>query len=193
MAPNSIVIRSIFILRKKNFNINLIPKAFSDIKPLSVNSMKLILMLLVLILINLYSYIYFGLRARTNYGVTLLLRVFILLLIWAMCLLKMAIILIGHSLPLGVRGVLKIFIPFIETLGMTIRPMTLAIRLATNISCGHVVLLILRYLLVSNNFVTPIGVTVLLIILFLIEFLVCVTQAYVFRSLLYVYYIDCET
>ena len=87
---------------------------------------------------------------------------------------------IGHFLPRGIEGVLKLFIPVLEIIGVIIRPITLAIRLATNISCGHVVLLIFRYFFfnVANYLVT--SIRVLLFGLYFIEFLVCVIQAYVF-------------
>ena len=52
---------------------------------------------------------------------------------------------LSHFLPSGIEGVLKVFIPVLELIGVLIRPITLAIRLATNIRCGHVVLLIFRF------------------------------------------------
>jgi F-type H+-transporting ATPase subunit a len=85
-----------------------------------------------------------------------------------------------HFLPLGIQGLLKIFIPVLELIGVLIRPLTLAIRLATNIRCGHVVLLIFRFFAfnIANYLVLP--VRLLLFGLYFIEFLVCVIQAYVF-------------
>jgi hypothetical protein len=44
--------------------------------------------------------------------------------------------LLRHFLPSGIEGLLKIFIPVLELIGVLIRPMTLAIRLATNIRCS---------------------------------------------------------
>jgi len=85
-----------------------------------------------------------------------------------------------HYLPLGVEGVLKLFIPVIELLGVIIRPLTLAVRLATNIRCGHVVLLIFSYFVFNISFYLVFLIRVLLYGLYFIEFLVCVIQAYVF-------------
>jgi F-type H+-transporting ATPase subunit a len=89
-------------------------------------------------------------------------------------------VIISHYLPLGVEGLLKVFIPVIELLGVIIRPFTLAVRLATNIRCGHVVLLMFSFFVfnVSNSLVFLIRI--LLYALYFIEFLVCVIQAYVF-------------
>jgi len=87
---------------------------------------------------------------------------------------------VSHYLPLGVEGLLKIFIPVIELLGVLIRPLTLAVRLATNIRCGHVVLLIFRFFVFNVRRMLVVLISVLLYGLYFIEFLVCVIQAYVF-------------
>jgi len=87
---------------------------------------------------------------------------------------------LSHFLPLGIQGILKLFIPVLEVIGVMIRPLTLAIRLATNISCGHVVLLIFRFFAFNVANYLVISIRVLLFGLYFIEFLVCVIQAYVF-------------
>lgn len=83
-------------------------------------------------------------------------------------------------MPLGIQGILKLFIPVLEVIGVIIRPLTLAIRLATNISCGHVVLLIFRFFAFNVANYLVISIKILLFGLYFIEFLVCVIQAYVF-------------
>jgi F-type H+-transporting ATPase subunit a len=95
-------------------------------------------------------------------------------------------------LPLGIEGVLKMFIPLLEIIGVLIRPITLAVRLATNISCGHVVLLIFSHFAFNVANYLVVSIRVLLFGLYFIEFLVCVIQAYVFRRLLYIYIIEIE-
>jgi F-type H+-transporting ATPase subunit a len=85
-----------------------------------------------------------------------------------------------HFLPAGIEGLLKAFIPVLEIIGVIIRPLTLAIRLATNISCGHVVLLIFRFFAFNVANYLVISIRVLLFGLYFIEFLVCMIQAYVF-------------
>jgi len=81
---------------------------------------------------------------------------------------------------LGIEGVLKIFIPVLEIIGVMIRPLTLAVRLATNIRCGHVVSLMFRYFAFNVRTYLVISIRILLFGLYFIEFLVCVIQAYVF-------------
>jgi len=83
-------------------------------------------------------------------------------------------------LPLGIVGVLKVFIPILEIIGVLIRPITLAIRLATNIRCGHVVLLIFRFFAFNVANYLVVSIRILLFGLYFIEFLVCAIQAYVF-------------
>jgi len=97
-----------------------------------------------------------------------------------------------HFLPTGIQGVLKMFIPVLELIGVLIRPLTLAIRLATNIRCGHVVLLIFRFFAFNVANYLVISISVLLFGLYFIEFLVCVIQAYVFWRLLYIYIMEME-
>jgi len=88
--------------------------------------------------------------------------------------------LLRHFLPSGIEGLLKVFIPVLEIIGVLIRPLTLAIRLATNIRCGHVVLLIFRFFAFNVANYLVISIRVLLFGLYFIEFLVCAIQAYVF-------------
>lgn len=89
-------------------------------------------------------------------------------------------VIISHFLPLGIEGLLKMFIPLLEIIGVLIRPITLAVRLATNIRCGHVVLLMFRYFAFNVASYLVISIRILLFGLYFIEFLVCVIQAYVF-------------
>ena len=90
------------------------------------------------------------------------------------------IVIIRHFLPLGIEGVLKLFIPLLEIIGVIIRPLTLAVRLATNIRCGHVVLLMFSYFAFNVASYLVFSIRILLFGLYFIEFLVCVIQAYVF-------------
>jgi F-type H+-transporting ATPase subunit a len=87
---------------------------------------------------------------------------------------------IRHFLPSGIEGLLKLFIPVLEIVGVLIRPITLAVRLATNIRCGHVVLLIFRFFAFNIANYLVFSISLLLFGLYFIEFLVCAIQAYVF-------------
>jgi F-type H+-transporting ATPase subunit a len=98
-------------------------------------------------------------------------------LVWAV---NNIIRILRHFLPRGIEGLLKLFIPVLELVGVIIRPLTLAIRLATNIRCGHVVLLIFRFFAFNIANYLVFSISILLFGLYFIEFLVCAIQAYVF-------------
>ena len=93
---------------------------------------------------------------------------------------------------MGIIGILKLFIPILEIIGALIRPLTLAIRLVTNIRCGHVVLLIFRFFVFNVANYLVLIITGLLFGLYFIEFLVCAIQAYAFWSLIYIYIMEME-
>ena len=99
---------------------------------------------------------------------------------------------LSHFLPSGIQGILKLFIPVLEIIGVMIRPLTLAIRLATNIRCGHVVLLMFRFFAFNVANYLVLSIRMLLFGLYFIEFLVCIIQAYVFWRLLYIYIMEVE-
>jgi len=116
----------------------------------------------------------------------------LILLLWIIWIINNVIIILSHFLPIGIEGLLKLFIPVLEIIGVIIRPITLAIRLATNISCGHVVLLIFRFFAFNVANYLVISIRILLFGLYFIEFLVCAIQAYVFWRLIYIYIIEIE-
>jgi len=140
-------------------------------------------LIIVFLFVNYYSFIYLGLGLRMKYGVVLMFSLIIVVSIWLIWFSVGWVYFVSHLLPIGVSGVLIFFIPLIEFLGVMIRPLTLAIRLATNMSCGHVVLLIFGYFSLNLKFYIWFIVSLLLVGLFLIELLVCLIQAYVFLKI----------
>jgi hypothetical protein len=81
------------------------------------------------------------------------------------------IIIIRHFLPRGIEGLLKLFIPILEIVG---------------------VLLIFRFFAFNVANYLVISIRLLLFGLYFIEFLVRAIQAYVFRRLIYIYIIEIE-
>lgn len=97
---------------------------------------------------------------------------------------------IAHLLPDGAPEWLNPFLIIIESVSIIVRPLTLAFRLAANITAGHVVLsLINLYLsLIINKF----NFTNMLLVLIrsfylLFEIIICLIQAYIFCLLLTLY------
>ena len=190
-----IVIFFIFInfrLNRNKVNFVFVLNIFIEIKSISFILVKIILAVVIFFFINYISYIYFRIGLSINYGYVFLYAFMIVLLLWILWAINNIYSILSHFLPLGIEGLLKLFIPVLELIGVLIRPMTLAIRLATNISCGHVVLLMFRFFAFNIANYLVISISLLLFGLYFIEFLVCAIQAYVFWRLIYIYIIEIE-
>ena len=181
-----------FRIRRNKINYVFINNIFIDIKVIRIFLIKLIVALILFLIFNYNSYIYYSVGVRINYGYVFLYAFCLVLFSWCLWVFNNIVIIIRHFLPLGIEGVLKLFIPLLEIIGVLIRPLTLAVRLATNISCGHVVLLMFSYFAFNISTYLVVAIRVLLFGLYFIEFLVCAIQAYVFWRLLYIYIIEIE-
>ena len=187
-----IIIFSNFRFLRNKINWVFIYNIFIEIKVISVFLIKLIRILILFLIFNYNSYIYFRVGVTINYGYVFLYAFCLVLFLWSLWIFNNVVKIVRHFLPLGIEGLLKIFIPILEIIGVLIRPLTLAVRLATNIRCGHVVLLIFRYFAFNVANYLVFSIRILLFGLYFIEFLVCVIQAYVFWRLLYIYMIEIE-
>lgn len=167
-------------------------KIFMDIKRIRYILIKIMLGVVIFLFLNYNRYMYYSVGLSINYGYVFIYAFSIVLLLWIIWIINNVIIILSHFLPIGIEGLLKLFIPVLEIIGVIIRPMTLAIRLATNISCGHVVLLIFRFFAFNVANYLVISIRILLFGLYFIEFLVCAIQAYVFWRLIYIYIIEIE-
>lgn len=167
-------------------------KIFMEIKRISYFLIKIILAVVVFLFLNYNSYIYYRVGLTINYGYVFIYSFSIVLLLWLVWAVNRIIRILRHFLPSGIEGLLKLFIPVLELIGVLIRPITLAIRLATNIRCGHVVLLMFSFFAFNVANYLVISIRVLLFGLYFIEFLVCAIQAYVFWRLIYIYMIEIE-
>lgn len=181
-----------FSMNSNKLNILFIMKIFMEIKRISYFLIKIILAIVIFLFLNYNRYIYYRVGLTINYGYVFIYAFSIVLLLWIVWAVNGIMRIISHFLPIGISGLLKLFIPVLELIGVLIRPITLAIRLATNIRCGHVVLLIFRFFAFNIANYLVISIRVLLFGLYFIEFLVCIIQAYVFWSLIYIYIIEIE-
>jgi len=181
-----------FSIRANKIRFLFVLKIFIEIKSISYFLVKIILAVIIFLFLNYNSYIYYRVGLTINYGYVFIYSISIVLLLWVVWAVNRIISILSHFLPSGIEGLLKIFIPVLELVGVLIRPITLAIRLATNISCGHVVLLIFRFFAFNIANYLVFSISVLLFGLYFIEFLVCAIQAYVFWSLIYIYMIEIE-
>nr|WKY96612.1 ATP synthase F0 subunit 6 [Longicollum sp. (in: thorny-headed worms)] len=94
---------------------------------------------------------------------------------------------LSHFAIAGVGGVLGLILPLAEFVSVAVRPLTLGVRLATNISSGHVLMLMMGLALgavKAGVWLLPLWVAVVVL-----EVFVCVLQGVIY-SVLVVIYVD---
>jgi len=89
---------------------------------------------------------------------------------------------IAHLVPLGTPLPLSQFITLIERVSLIIRPITLSVRLAANITAGHILIALCSAPILILNFFS-----LALIALLFLEIAVAFIQAYVFVTLISIY------
>nr|YP_008593223.1 ATP synthase F0 subunit 6 [Sepia latimanus]QIC20340.1 ATP synthase F0 subunit 6 [Sepia latimanus]BAN81950.1 ATPase6 [Sepia latimanus] len=98
---------------------------------------------------------------------------------------------IAFMLPLATPVFLIPFLPVIEMLSILVRPITLSIRLAANISAGHIILtLIGNYfttLMLMNNHMISLLVLMINVGYFIFEVGISIIQGYIFSLLITLY------
>lgn len=92
---------------------------------------------------------------------------------------------ISHCIPEGSPRGLAVILFLIEIVRFSIRPLTLAVRLTANILAGHLLIILLASLVFYFN--PPF---VFYILLNLVEIFVRLIQAYIFVTLITLYYAD---
>lgn len=93
---------------------------------------------------------------------------------------------VAHILPYGAPTGLIIILPLVEIFSQLIRPLTLTIRFATNLSAGHIMMFIFSYFSILSSALAPFLYIVLTVLLF-IEVFIAFLQAYIFITLLGLY------
>nr|QOJ44751.1 ATP synthase F0 subunit 6 [Allobates crombiei] len=100
---------------------------------------------------------------------------------------------LAHFLPEGTPTPLIPFMIILETIGLLIRPIALAVRLTANLTAGHLLLQLISmasfYFLFSSPTLTLLTFA-LLLLLTLLEIAVSIIQAYVFVLLICLYLED---
>nr|YP_010349984.1 ATP synthase F0 subunit 6 [Clithon lentiginosum]UOH96854.1 ATP synthase F0 subunit 6 [Clithon lentiginosum]URF21495.1 ATP synthase F0 subunit 6 [Clithon lentiginosum] len=94
-------------------------------------------------------------------------------------------------LPAGAPAALNPFLVIVETVSICVRPITLSVRLAANMSAGHIVLGLIGVYLSASVFVFPVTAMGLLVavqvLYFMFEVGVSLIQAYIFSLLVTLY------
>lgn len=98
---------------------------------------------------------------------------------------------IAHFLPRGAPSALNPFLVLVETIRISVRPVTLSIRLTANIRAGHIILGLVGAYLSSGIFRYSALVILILVIVeifyFIFEVGVSLIQAYIFSLLITLY------
>lgn len=93
---------------------------------------------------------------------------------------------ISHMLPYGSPIGLILFLPLVEIFSQIIRPLTLIIRLRTNLASGHIMMFMFRYFTLLSSVLSPF-IHLVLYALFVLELCISMLQAYIFVSLISLY------
>nr|UPP55909.1 ATP synthase F0 subunit 6 [Brisinga sp. SS-2022] len=99
---------------------------------------------------------------------------------------------LSHLVPQGTPNYLIPLMVIIETLSLFAQPIALGLRLAANLTAGHLLIFLLSTAIwtLSNNTLVASITLVIFILLFLLEIGVACIQAYVFTSLIHFYLIQ---
>nr|QNN93056.1 ATP synthase F0 subunit 6 [Platynereis sp. 2 PA-2020] len=97
---------------------------------------------------------------------------------------------VAGLLPGGAPHWLNPFLVIIETISISVRPLTLSFRLAANMSAGHIVLTLIGTYCAASMFSSVIGLIILISIqmgYIMFEMGICIIQSYIFCLLLSLY------
>lgn len=93
----------------------------------------------------------------------------------------------AHLLPYGSPIGLSLVLPLVELFSQLIRPFTLMVRLRTNLSAGHIMMYMFSYFTLNSAILAPF-IGRVIIFLLVLEFCICCLQAYIFLTLLSLYF-----
>ena len=98
---------------------------------------------------------------------------------------------VAGLLPIGAPAALNPFLVIVETVRIMVRPITLSVRLAANISAGHIVLTLVGNYLTARIFISSVFSTLFIILIqvfyTIFEFGISLIQAYIFCLLITLY------
>lgn len=94
---------------------------------------------------------------------------------------------VSHFVPAGVRVGIGVILSVLELVSHLIRPLTLCVRLRTNITAGHVMLRMVS-LFCYSSVILSIVLVIILVLVIVLEVVVAVLQSYIFSSLLLLYH-----
>nr|AGS17212.1 ATP synthase subunit 6 [Mesocentrotus nudus] len=96
---------------------------------------------------------------------------------------------LSHLVPQGTPSALIPLMVWIETLSLFAQPIALGLRLAANLTAGHLLIFLLSTAiwLLSSSLMVSIPIFIIFVLLFVLEIGVACIQAYVFTALVHFY------
>nr|P15995.1 RecName: Full=ATP synthase subunit a; AltName: Full=F-ATPase protein 6 [Strongylocentrotus purpuratus]CAA31157.2 ATPase 6 [Strongylocentrotus purpuratus] len=96
---------------------------------------------------------------------------------------------LSHLVPQGTPSALIPLMVWIETLSLFAQPIALGLRLAANLTAGHLLIFLLSTAiwLLSSSLMISVPILIIFILLFVLEIGVACIQAYVFTALIHFY------
>ena len=96
---------------------------------------------------------------------------------------------LSHLVPQGTPSALIPLMVWIETLSLFAQPIALGLRLAANLTAGHLLIFLLSTAiwLLSSSLLISIPIFIIFVLLFVLEIGVACIQAYVFTALVHFY------
>nr|YP_001527871.2 ATP synthase F0 subunit 6 [Strongylocentrotus pallidus]ABV02421.1 ATP synthase F0 subunit 6 [Strongylocentrotus droebachiensis]AXY87963.1 ATP synthase subunit 6 [Strongylocentrotus pallidus] len=96
---------------------------------------------------------------------------------------------LSHLVPQGTPSVLIPLMVWIETLSLFAQPIALGLRLAANLTAGHLLIFLLSTAIwmLSSSLIVSVPILIIFILLFVLEIGVACIQAYVFTALIHFY------
>jgi len=136
---------------------------------------------------NIYGNIFYFFVPTLNYINTVHFRLRYFIPVVLILLLKEYVNFVKHLIPYGAPLWLFIVLPLIELFSFLIRPLTLCIRLSTNLCAGHIIIYMLSNFALSLE-IPNVRVHFIVSALTLLEFVISILQAYIFCRLIVLYY-----
>ena len=96
---------------------------------------------------------------------------------------------LSHLVPQGTPSALIPLMVWIETLSLFAQPIALGLRLAANLTAGHLLIFLLSTAiwLLSSSLMIRVPILIIFVLLFVLEIGVACIQAYVFTALIHFY------
>nr|YP_009504415.1 ATP synthase F0 subunit 6 [Octopus variabilis]AWX90450.1 ATP synthase F0 subunit 6 [Octopus variabilis]AWX90463.1 ATP synthase F0 subunit 6 [Octopus variabilis]AWX90476.1 ATP synthase F0 subunit 6 [Octopus variabilis]AWX90489.1 ATP synthase F0 subunit 6 [Octopus variabilis]AWX90502.1 ATP synthase F0 subunit 6 [Octopus variabilis] len=98
---------------------------------------------------------------------------------------------LASLLPSGTPSFLIPFLPLIEIMSISVQPLTLAIRIAANISAGHIILTLigefLSFSMINISILTSSIILLIQVSYFIFEIGIAIIQGYIFSLLITLY------